>query len=156
RNDESLMIDRFALHAQPNAGATSMKSFPVVLSALMACSAAGLGQPPTDPDKLPAQVKSLLAQMDSAPSEDRKLAAEWELLKLGPDVLPLLPPPDKRSENLKERLPSVQKALEALRAPTITMDKTQMPLSKALALVARETGMTVLDRRQGDRDQPVM
>jgi hypothetical protein len=113
------------------------------------------GMAMAQPAGLSAQVKGLIEQLDSAAGEDKKLAAEWELLRLGPEALAYFPSADKLSVSLKERLAPIRAALEELRPRTLTIDKSSMPLSKALAWLARETGMTVVDRRQADRDQPV-
>jgi hypothetical protein len=114
-----------------------------------------VAQPPGESDGLGSRVKELVDQLESTPSETKKLAAEWELLKLGPSILPLLPSSDKMSDDLKQRLQPLQATLQELRPRTVTVAKTVMPLSDALALLHKETNLVVVDRRQGDHDQRV-
>jgi hypothetical protein len=106
------------------------------------------------PDKLASQVKGLVDQLESA-GEKEKVAAEWELLKLGPDILPLLPSAEKMSDNVKERLLSIKTTLLELRPRTVTLGKTEMPLVDALKWLQKHTGLAVVDRRQGGHDQRV-
>lgn len=102
-------------------------------------------------------VKELLLQLENA-NEQQKLAAEWDLLKLGPDILPLLPISDKSSDALKKRLDPIRLTLEELlpRKLKATGKAEELALSEALKRVQTETGLALVDRRQGGYDQRVL
>jgi hypothetical protein len=113
-------------------------------------------QVPVEPGKLPAHVQTLVGQLENAPSEKQKETAEWELLKLGPDILPLLPAPDKMSSALKTRLVPIQDTLRELLPRTVKgWGKDDLLLSAALKRLQAETGITMVDRRQDGSDHRV-
>src|SRR5438874_1125117 len=71
------------------------------------------------------QVKSLVEQLESS-TEAKRVAAEWELLKLGPDILPQL---EKAPTKAKETLEGIRKTLEELRPRTASIKGAAMPLA---------------------------
>lgn len=101
---------------------------------------------------LKAKVAQLVEQLGIASKANN---AETELIKLGPDILPLLPGPDaKLSDDQKKHLKSVRTTLlEALvvrdLAPRTVTLQSRMPLSKALEQIEKQTGIAVIDRREG-------
>ena len=82
------------------------------------------GEPPP-PSDLAADVKQLIADLDANRLSVRR-AAEERLLKMGPDVLPHLPPPDLISQ------PGVRQILKRLR---IQLEKREARLSAAASHV---------------------
>jgi hypothetical protein len=106
------------------------------------------------------KVKQLVEELGD-PDAAKHTAAETALLKLGPDILPLLPEDDaKLTPAQADRLKAVRAALrEALvqkdLAPrTMTLQDASIPLSKALAELARQTGTPVEDGRPAKDDDP--
>jgi len=118
-------------------------------------AALAFAAPAPQPDDPKATVKSLLNQLENDPSDAQRVAAEWALLKLGPNILPLLPQPETASSNLKERLAQIRATLEELRPRTWTVERAAMPLAQALLSLKKQTGLTLADRRQTRGDQAV-
>jgi hypothetical protein len=115
--------------------------------------------PSTSADKLtPAQlkekVKGLVAQLaDKDP--DKQDAAAAELLQLGPDVLLYLPNPSaKLPESQRNALAAVRKNLrdEQIKrdlSPRLVTIDDELPVSKMLAELEKQTGIKVEDLREG-------
>ena len=108
---------------------------------------------PAPPPDLKEKVKALVEQLAGKDTAKQQAAAA-ALIKLGPDVLPLLPPvSDKPDEGLNKVLAPVRKALREQRVQRdltplpITIESDDMPLSKALESIAKRTGITVEDKR---------
>jgi hypothetical protein len=96
-----------------------------------------------------AQVKVLLDQLEAGPTDAKRVTAEWELLKLGPTILPLLPPTETAPPTVKERLANIKATLEELQPRIWKVTETRkMPLDEALNLLKKSTGLALLDRRQ--------
>jgi hypothetical protein len=106
-------------------------------------------------DDLASKVKSLIAALDAGPTNADRSAAEWGLLKLGPNILPLLSSSDVASPNVKERLAQIRATLEELRPRTADISATDMPLSKALQSLKEQTRLSLVDRRQIRTDKKV-
>lgn len=108
---------------------------------------------------LAAKVKALIRQLDSDQQAKRE-AAEKELVALGEDVLPLLPPITRTTPaEVKNRLGRVRKALMDLAIAATTKPKFvtlsgEMLLSEALAEIEKQTGNRVTDSREQDKSDP--
>lgn len=134
-----------------------------VLTSLLLWSSLALGQaadaPPAaaDADKaaaeLKAKVTALVRQLDNDESAKRD-AAEKELIALGPDAVPLLPAINARTPaEIRIRLGRIRTALskvevEAATKPSQVTLQGEMPVSKALAEIARQTGNKLVDYRE--------
>jgi hypothetical protein len=110
--------------------------------------------------KLRAQVNMLVEQLGAADTAKQDAAAA-ALLKLGPDILPLLPEDEgKLTPNQVKQLKTIRSTLrnalaqKDLAPRSCTLQDSAMPLSKALAELARQTGNTVADRRKDTGDDP--
>jgi hypothetical protein len=122
----------------------------LLVAALPTCSA----DKPT-PAELKEKVKGLVEQLaDKDP--DKQDAAAAELLKLGPDALPHLPRPNaKLPDPQKKALAAVRKALRDaqikrdLSPKRFTIDD-ELPVSKMLAELKKQTGIEVEDKREGE------
>lgn len=115
-------------------------------TALLAPAFVALAQPPA-PAELKANVQKLAARLG-----DPKAAAEaeWGLLRLGPDALPLLPKPDPTSqEPAARRLRHVAATLKELLPRTFTFSSKGVTVDEALAALAKQTGIEVKDLRIG-------
>lgn len=106
------------------------------------------------PAELKEKVKGLVAQLaDKDPNKQEAAAAE--LLQLGPDALPYLPKPDaKLPDAQKKLLATVRKTLrdqqiERDLAPKLVTIDDELPVSKMLAELTKQTGIAVEDRREG-------
>ena len=105
------------------------------------------------------KVKLLVRQLDSDQQAKRE-AAEKELIALGEEVLPLLPPTTRTTPaEVKNRLGRIRKALEDLAIAATTKPKFvtlsgEMLLSEALAEVEKQTGNRVTDSREEDKSDP--
>ena len=113
--------------------------------------------PAIEPQK--AEVRRLVHQLDSPQLAERE-AAEAELLRRGPAILDLLPPPgDRASAEVRERLGRIRQKLqqqaaeEAARSSTITLQADAMPLANVLAAFQRQSGNNIVDGRK-DSGQP--
>ncbi len=101
--------------------------------------------PAQQPDDAKAKVKSLIDLLDNGP-DAKRVAAEWELLKLGPDILTLLPPADP-----KDRLTPIRATLEELLPRTFEAKQKSIPLASALQELKKGTGLELVDRRQSSK-----
>jgi hypothetical protein len=96
---------------------------------------------------LGAKVKQLVIQLGDA-REARQIDAEWALLRLGPEILPLLPVPDAADKSRKSvRLRGVHTTLTQVMPRTFTFQGKDESLGEILAALAKQTGIVVLDRR---------
>jgi hypothetical protein len=112
----------------------------------------GLATPASQSDELKEKVKSLLTNLETGPTDAARLTAEWDLLKLGPDILPILPPLEKTPPSTKDRLTGIRATLEELRPRTWEMTETRkMPLKDALDLLKKSTDLAVADRHLGSK-----
>jgi len=104
--------------------------------------------------ELKDKVKDLVAQLADK-DIDRQDAAAAELLKLGPDALPLLPKPNaKLSTTQKNALAVIRKTLRDQQikrdlAPSLVTIDDEQPVSKLLAELEKQTGIKVEDKREG-------
>jgi hypothetical protein len=113
-------------------------------------------------EKLDEQVKVLVRQLDHNEQAKRE-AAEKDLIALGSDVLPLLPPVNNRTPaEVRNRLTRIRSALTkaAIEATTKSTPVTlsgEMPVSQAMAELAKQSGNELVDYRdrfnQEARDQ---
>jgi hypothetical protein len=96
-----------------------------------------------------AQVRKLVAQLDDAKLAQR-VAAEKELLAMGPAVLDFLPRvTDRMAAEVKERLGRVRKTLENLEVEAATTATKvtlmgEMGLADALAAISQQTGNQIV------------
>src|SRR5437868_1421795 len=111
-----------------------------------------LAAAPEDAADLKAKVQRLVEQL-GVPT--KQVAAETELLKLGPDVLPSLPDEKaKLTPAQRERLRSIRvtlqeaQVLRELAPKTVTLQNPSIPLSQALEQIKQQTGMEVADLRE--------
>jgi hypothetical protein len=134
------------------------RALSILALAFLACLA--LAPAPADEPSadLRARVDNLVEQLRSADAEKRA-AAEAELVKLGPTILPLLPAADaKLTSDQSKHVQAVRATLRDAQAKkdllprTATLSNPAISLSQALKELARQTGMTVEDRRR-DKDQ---
>jgi CheY-like chemotaxis protein len=101
---------------------------------------------------LEAQVKQLVRQLDADQLTQRD-EAEQALTKLGPDAISLLPPvSDRTPAEVAQRLARVRQALERAEAalatqPALVTLDVEMPLSEAIAAIAKQTGNRIVDHR---------
>lgn len=128
------------------------------LSGFMAAlliGATALSAVPEDKPDMKGKVAQLVEQL-GIPA--KQVTAETELLKLGPDVLPLLPANEARlSPAQKERLKAIRAMLQeslVLRdlGPRLVTLQGQMRLGQALEQLQKQTGITVVDRRDGGEE----
>ncbi len=101
-------------------------------------------------EELKAEVGRLVRQLDS-PKLDQREAAEAELLRRGPAVLDLLPPPtDRTPAEVQQRLGRIRQKLERLaadavaEASTITLHAAAMPIEKVLKEFEAQSGNTII------------
>jgi hypothetical protein len=113
----------------------------------------GQAEAPAGQD-LGGEVRRLVRRLDDASLEVRD-AAEAELLRLGPDILDLLPAPSERtSAEVRQRLGRVRQKLQqqaadaTARSSTVTLRADAMPLLKVLAEFQRQTGNKIVDYRE--------
>jgi hypothetical protein len=108
---------------------------------------------------LKEQVKQLVDQLADAEAA-KQTAAVTALLKLGPAIVPFLPEQDpklltpdqlKHLQTIRTTLRDAQ-AQKELAPRHFTLANQSIPLSKALAELARQTGNAVMDRRQNNKD----
>jgi hypothetical protein len=111
------------------------------IGAILAAGAAASCAEPPRPD----EVKRLIDQLDADTRAERQ-AAEKALLKLGPELLPLLPPPDLlQSPAVRETVVRLRvelerrKAIASVRASRVTLSATKSPLRDVLAEIAKQT-----------------
>src|SRR5579859_5467786 len=111
----------------------------------------------------PADFKATVARLvEQLGIRDKQVAAETELIKLGPDVLPYLPGSDaKLSDEQKQRLKTIRttlveaQVLKDLAPRTVTLQNRAIKLSEALDQLKKQTGTEVIDRRDGG-DNPAL
>ncbi len=102
---------------------------------------------------LAIKVKTLVRQLDDDAQAKRE-AAEKELVTLGADVLPLLPAITARTPaEVKNRLGRVRSALmkiaiEASTKTALVSLAGEMPVSQAIAELAKQSGNTLVDYRE--------
>jgi hypothetical protein len=109
---------------------------------------------------LKAKVNQLVQQLND-PDSEKQAAAAAALLKLGPDILPLLPKADakltatqkKHLQTLRSSLREAQ-ALKGMVPSTITLQNNSIPLSEALKELAKQTGIAVMDKRRDQDADP--
>ena len=103
--------------------------------------------------ELAAKVKRLVLLLDSDEQAKRE-AAEKDLVAIGSDVLPLLPPITGRTPaEMSNRLRRVREALmkttiEAAAKPVFITLSGEMPVSKALAELSKQSGNRFVDYRE--------
>jgi hypothetical protein len=109
---------------------------------------------------LKGKVDQLVQQLADQDSE-KQAAAVAALVKLGPDILPLLPKPDaKLTAEQKKHLAAIRTtirdaaALNAIAPRTITIQKKSITLEVALTEISQQTGITVMDRRRDKETSP--
>jgi hypothetical protein len=133
-------------------------SLPAVFAALL-LSLLAVSRPAAAEEasaEVKARVKQLLAELRDADAGKRAEAAK-ALVDLGPMILPLLPRPEEGKKGENKPLAQVIRQLQAAQAArnyaprTITLKGKDLPLSKALAELAKGTGNHVEDRR-GSKD----
>ncbi len=114
-----------------------------------------LAQPETGSDAdLATQVRKLSRQLDAGELSARE-EAEEKLIKLGPSALPLLPADLEKitSAEIKQRLVRVRQQLErdqaelTAQATLLTLPAGDMPLTKFLAALEKQTGNKIVDMR---------
>jgi hypothetical protein len=110
------------------------------LTAALLLLPAAAAQPGGQAD-LKLRVDELLAKIEVG--GDAAVAAEWELLKIGPDALAVLPATDKPA-----RLAPLRATLQQVRPMVWSQPRTEMPLAEALKLLRSATLSTLADRRQ--------
>jgi hypothetical protein len=108
------------------------------------------------------RVQDLVRQLGSDDA-DRQAEATTSLLKLGPDILPLLEKPGMQlTQAQEERLIAVRKALrEALAQKSlvphlVTVKNDAITLSAALAELKKQTEIQVDDQRHAKTDDPTI
>ncbi len=125
----------------------------MVCGAVLVCILLGAGLPSAVGDDDQAEVRQLVQQLDAPRLADRE-AAEAELLRRGPAVLPLLPAENgslpaevqQRAGRIRQQL-ELALAQQAADASTITLHAKAMPLSEILEQFQRQSGNTILDYR---------
>jgi hypothetical protein len=129
-------------------------------SFLLIFSGASADEPKDRPADLKAKVAKLIKQLDDNDSAKRT-EAETELIKLGVDILPLLPEKEEGlSPEQKRRLAMVRTTLRGAEAqkniqPRLcTIQDQAIPLSKALEALTKQTEIKVTDGRQNAADDP--
>jgi hypothetical protein len=127
--------------------------------ALLGTPALGRGDA-SEAARLQEQVKKLLKDLGDK-NADKQAAAATALLKLGPDVLPLLPDKDPSwTEGQSARVREIRTTLREasarrdLNPRLITFSKDRIPLKDALGELARQTGNTVEIRRRNEDEEP--
>jgi hypothetical protein len=126
----------------------------VVQALLVAGLALGAARPADAPRELPVRVAELVRQLE-APQLVERNAAQDELVRLGPDVLPLLPQGDPSRPEVEWRLRAVRLALQqadaaaSLEPSRVTLRGDALPLSKVLAAMSAQTQNRIVDARPG-------
>src|SRR5688572_24315085 len=123
----------------------------LVLACLLALAATvGPAAVPEDKGDLKARVAQLVDQL-GVPA--KQAAAETELLKLGPDVLPHLPGPEvKLTPVQRERLRSIRTTLQEAQvlrdaAPRmVTLQNKAITLSQAVEQIQKQTNLALEDK----------
>jgi hypothetical protein len=120
---------------------------------LAACVLAGQAAAAAD-DGQKVEVRRLVRQLNATQLAQRD-AAEADLLKLGPQILELLPPvTDGTPAEVAERLGRIRQKLQlaaaqaATRPSLITLRGDALPLSKVLAAFQEQSGNKIVDFRK--------
>lgn len=120
---------------------------------MIGCSLLAQAEAVSD-EGLQLQVRRLARQLDAPRLADRE-EAEEKLLSLGPDILEMLPAiTDRTSAEVKLRITRVRQKLqlvaarEATSASLITFNAEDMPLSKILAELRKQSGNDIVDLRE--------
>jgi hypothetical protein len=128
----------------------------LVLGSFLNAQVEGTHTPASEDFK--AEVRRLVRQLDAGELV-RRDAAEAELLRRGPAVLDLLPPPtDRTSAEVRQRLDRIRQKLQqqaadaAARPSLVTLKADAMPLAKVLAELSRQSGNAIIDQRGTDGD----
>ncbi len=107
-----------------------------------------------------AETKKLVRSLNARDLAERE-AAEKGLVELGPEVLPLLPPVNDRTPaEVSERLRRVRQSLmlrqveASTRASVVSLHAVDMPLAEVLATISKQSGNSVVDRREDFGDAP--
>ncbi len=126
------------------------------LAPVLCAGAASLGAGSADSGPVsPAAVKQLVGQLGAA-DEEKQVAAEWSLLKLGPDILPLLPRPEPGDKGAQaQRLRSVSATLKELLPRTVTLHRKGIALGEALKELTKQTGIAVRNRLGAGSDPKI-
>jgi hypothetical protein len=126
-----------------------------MLSALLlvACCLSADSTPPTN-DDLKLDVQRLVRKLDADRLADRE-AAELSLLNKGPAILELLPQiEDETTPEVRVRLTRIRQKLQqaiaeaAVKPSFITLKDNTIPLSKAIAALAEQSGNKITDHRE--------
>ncbi|MFZ5830119.1 MAG: hypothetical protein ACOY3P_08525 [Planctomycetota bacterium] len=136
---------------------------PIVIGSQLSNAVAADAEPAATPapeDNAPErqarqlEIRRLLRRLDAAELAERE-AAETALVELGPAALDFLPQPDAtESPEVRQRLQRIvqklqQRAAEEGAQPSkITLDVSQMPLSKVLAALSEQSGNMIVDYRR--------
>jgi hypothetical protein len=120
---------------------------------LVGCVLAGQAAAAAD-DDLRIEVRRLVRQLNATQLAQRD-AAEEELLKLGPQILELLPPvTDGTPAEVGQRLGRIRQKLQRAAAQSatqpslITLRGDALPLSKVLAALQEQSGNKIVDFRK--------
>jgi hypothetical protein len=110
--------------------------------------------------ELKEKVNQLVGQL-ADPDSEKQAAATAALLKLGPDILPLLPGPDaKLTDGQKRQLQTIAGTLRDAQAQReltpkiVTLKEQSIALSQALKALKTQTGIKVADRRREQDSDP--
>jgi hypothetical protein len=129
-------------------------------AALMTCPLSLCADPPSPEVK--KQVAELVRELQS-PNAAKAAAAATALLKLGPDILPLLPEPEaKLTEDQKKQLEDVRKALveartrKELSPRRCTIRNSAIPLADALTELTKQTGIQVAAHVEGKQAESAL
>jgi hypothetical protein len=130
----------------------------LVATVFLASSTIPADEPKDRPADLKTKVNKLIKRLDDNDSKKRT-DAETELIKLGVDILPLLPEKEEGlSAEQKRRLATVRTTLRGAEAqkniqPRLcTIQDQAIPLSKALEELSKQTEIKVVDGRQNGGD----
>lgn len=127
--------------------------------ALLFASAVVFAAPVENKD-LKAKVETLVAELANP---DKQVAAEAQLLKLGPDILSYLPTDlSKLNPAQKDRLKAIRAALNEaqvlrdLSPRHVSLQGIAIPLEQALEQLHKQTGIEVVDRRENAGEIPAL
>lgn len=132
-----------------------LKSTCVLLVTATAVALPLRAQPQPTGAALEGKIKQLVAQL-AARDDANHLAAEWALLKLGPDILPLLPSPAAKDQSIAaQRLRTIRATLQAVEPRRFTYQARNVEVAAVLKELTKQTGMTVVDRRSAQAVTPI-
>jgi hypothetical protein len=125
-----------------------MQTFTLLCALLLAQTAR------TADDSLRLSVRRLVGQLD-APVLAQREEAEKKLIEMGPSVLDLLPVvTDRTPAEIQQRVGRIRQKLERAagedvgRASLVTLKADALPFSKVLAMLADQSGNSIVDYRQ--------